>query len=127
VQGTDFAVDAVGGAGIDVYGGGGSGGACRDTAGSGAWSAAPAEGVRNDGGAGAMCAASGATGGRGGTGGRMSTTTKPGVAGAAGTGEAACGGGSGGSGRIVIETPTANCASYPMLRAAACLAKPIGN
>lgn len=112
LQGADLVLDRANGSTVDVYGGGGAGGGCRNNSGL-AWTPGTAE--REDGGTGAMCVGSGATGGRGGAGGRYVTTVPPGLAGTPGTGEAACGGGSGGRGRIVINTPTADCANYPFL------------
>ncbi len=119
VQGADFLFDTANGSTVDLYGGGGGGGGCRDNAGVG-WTAAAGP-DRDNGAAGATCAGSGAMGGHGGAGGRISATVQPGVAGTAGTGEAKCGGGSGGRGRIVIQTPSADCANYPFV-AVSCVA-----
>ncbi len=111
VQGADFVFDTTNGSTVDVFGGGGGGGGCRDSAGV-AWTAAALP-DRDDGGLGAICAGSGASGGHGGAGSRKSTSPQPGGAGTPGTGEATCGGAAGGRGRIVIQTPNADCGNYP--------------
>jgi hypothetical protein len=110
VQGTDFTFDGVGGATVDLFGGGGGGGSCRDN-GADPWTAVDT-GDRDKGKAGAVCGG-GATGGLGGIGGRVTMPPKGGLAGTPAAGEATCGGGGGGRGRIVIQTPNADCANYP--------------
>jgi hypothetical protein len=119
VQAGDFTFDGVGGATLHLFGGGGGGGSCRDTAAS-AWTGVTT-GDRDNGKAGAACG-SGATGGTGGIGGRLGNPPVSGAAGTPSTGEATCGGGGGGRGRIVIQTPTADCANYPFA-SVSCVAK----